>query len=134
MSKKRKKVKKSTNGINSEDLPVGPPPRSLGTPLRTIPVTLRGMIMAELRDLYSKRNGIAENSSSHSTQNKGDEYNNDKDRLPPKPAEDLPMAPQVKFAASIEKFFLKNAYYCQYCGRQLSEEEHLTHCCKIKPE
>ena len=66
---------------------------------------------------------------------------NDDDRFPypyifkpPKPPDDLAIAPQVQVQTPLKIKDPVGQNFCQYCGRELTEEEQLTHSCKKKPE
>jgi len=53
---------------------------------------------------------------------------------PPKPPDDLALAPQSQLRASLKEKAPEDEVYCQYCGKKLTEEEQLTHSCKKKPK
>jgi len=52
---------------------------------------------------------------------------------PPKPPDDVAMAPQVLIHAPLKEKDPVEEIYCQYCGRELRKEEQLTHSCQKKP-
>ncbi len=65
----------------------------------------------------------------------------DKDRYPypyvfnpPESPDDLALAPRVQLHASPKKKDPEEKIICQFCGRELTKEEHLNHSCKKKPE
>ena len=53
---------------------------------------------------------------------------------PPKPPDDFAMAPQPQLRKPPKKKYPEEKIYCQYCGKELTEEEQLTHYCKKKPK
>ena len=53
---------------------------------------------------------------------------------PPEPPDDLAFAPRVQLHASPKKKDSEDEVYCQFCGRELTKGEQLTHSCKKKPE
>jgi len=76
------------------------------------------------------------------TKKKRDYYNEDDDDLsfpypyifkPPEPPDDFAMAPQVQIRAPLKEKDSRDEISCQYCGRELTKEDQLTHSCKKKP-
>jgi len=53
---------------------------------------------------------------------------------PPSPPDDLALAPRTQLRQPPKKKDTKEKINCQYCGKELTEEEQLTHSCKKKPE
>jgi len=53
---------------------------------------------------------------------------------PPESPDDLALAPRVQLHASPKKKDPEEKIICQFCGRELTKEEHLNHSCKKKPE
>jgi len=53
---------------------------------------------------------------------------------PPKPPDDFAMASQVQVHTPLKIKDPVGQKFCQYCGRELTKEEQLTHSCKKKPE
>jgi len=53
---------------------------------------------------------------------------------PPKPPDDFPMAPQAQVRVPSKVKEPEDEINCQYCGKELTKEEQITHSCKTKPE
>lgn len=53
---------------------------------------------------------------------------------PPESPDDLALAPRVQLHASPKKKDPEEKIICQFCGRELTKEEHLNHSCKKKPK
>jgi len=53
---------------------------------------------------------------------------------PPNPPDDFEMAPQVQIRSPLKEKDSEDGINCQYCGKELTKEEQLTHSCKKKPE
>ena len=76
------------------------------------------------------------------TKKKRDDYNDDDDLSfpypyifkPPEPPDDFAMATQVLIHSPLKEKSPEERINCQYCGRELTKEEQLTHSCKKKPE
>ena len=68
-------------------------------------------------------------------------FRNYRDRFPypyifthPRPPDDFAPATQVQVRAPLKEKDPEDEIYCQYCGKKLTKEEHLSHSCKKKPE
>ena len=53
---------------------------------------------------------------------------------PPNPPEVFGMASQVQVHAPSKEKDFEDENYCQYCGKNISKEEQLTHSCRKKPK
>jgi len=53
---------------------------------------------------------------------------------PPEPPDDIVVAPGIQLHTSPKKKVPEEKIHCQYCGRELTEEEQLTHSCKKRPK
>jgi len=53
---------------------------------------------------------------------------------PPEPPNDIALAPRVQLRSSPNKKDREEKINCQYCGKELTKEESLTHSCRKKPE
>lgn len=53
---------------------------------------------------------------------------------PPEPPDDFSGAPQTKLRVPLKEKDPEEEIYCQYCGKELTKEEQITHSCKRKPE
>ena len=53
---------------------------------------------------------------------------------PPYPPDDLALAPRTQLRQPPKKKDIEEKIHCQYCGRELTKEEQITHSCKKKPK
>jgi len=53
---------------------------------------------------------------------------------PPEPPDDIALTPRVQIHKPLKEESREDEKNCQYCGRNLTEEEQFTHSCKKKPK
>ena len=88
----------------------------------------------------TKENFIIQTIKDEETKEKSDRDDDGDDRFPypyifkpPEPPDDVALAPQVQIRAPLKEKGHEDKVNCQYCGRELTKEEQLTHSCKKKP-
>ncbi|TES98999.1 MAG: GTP-binding protein [Promethearchaeota archaeon] len=97
-------------------------------------------IYAELRQIIEESLKSSKSFNFNDSENIGDENYDGDDYLPypyifthPKPPDDFEPAPQSQLRAPLKEKDSKDEISCQYCGRELTKEEQLTHSCQKKP-